>query len=488
MPDIAISNSGADIGKIPLIQQGSDPASIGGSKWWLYMKAGGLYIESPAGVVTGPLEDGTHNHAASEITSGTLALARGGTNATLAATGPGLLQQASNGANVSVLMYKFDATAAPTAGDDVGDGYAVGSLWIDLTGDQAYICVDPTLATAVWLPLGGDVQPIKVKNTSGATAAVNEVGYINTAGEYKTTTTAGDDDIAWCAVLYGGANNADIYVARRGRVTIKYTGSAPASGDFLVTSTVAGQAQGQSYATAAVFARCIAAGSGGTVSAILMTQRYYLPLAPSSDLYAVASMSDSDFTATINGAPSGASVVYNAPSTGAESCIDPTNSNQLAKLVLYNSTRGNYALISDVNTATNTITLTANAPANWVSGDTITIRSTTNTDTISSGYFVDLELGDTTTVPDTAFALDIAVHNLSDTGASQQALYLHPYETGVQSKRQRTLTDSTASSQTAMPPTPLLLINRRFEALADASGSGTLSYTLRLRGAFIVAA
>lgn len=43
------------------------------------------------------------------------------------------------------------ATAAPTAGDDSGDGYAVGSRWLDTTNDRAYVCLDATAASAVWL-------------------------------------------------------------------------------------------------------------------------------------------------------------------------------------------------------------------------------------------------------------------------------------------------------------------------------------------------
>jgi len=41
-------------------------------------------------------------------------------------------------------------TAAPTATDDSGDGYSVGSVWIDETNDEAYILVDATAGAAVW--------------------------------------------------------------------------------------------------------------------------------------------------------------------------------------------------------------------------------------------------------------------------------------------------------------------------------------------------
>jgi len=47
-------------------------------------------------------------------------------------------------------LNKVDATAAPSVNDDSGDGYEVGSVWIDVTNDRAYTCVDATATAAVW--------------------------------------------------------------------------------------------------------------------------------------------------------------------------------------------------------------------------------------------------------------------------------------------------------------------------------------------------
>jgi hypothetical protein len=134
------------------------------------------------------------------------------------------------------------------------------------------------------------------------------------------------------------------------------------------------------------------------------------------------------FVATINGAPSGTSVVYNAPSSGTEGVLVPTNTNQLAKLRLYNTTRGNSALISNCNTGTNTITLTATVPANWASGDTITVASTT----VSGGGFswVDLEI---TTGPTGKAGLFVTL--LLTSGAASDAAYCHPFDTFGGGKR-----------------------------------------------------
>lgn len=52
--------------------------------------------------------------------------------------------------DAAIGLNKYNATAAPTTGDDTGDGYTVGSRWVDVTNDRAYVCVDATLGAAVW--------------------------------------------------------------------------------------------------------------------------------------------------------------------------------------------------------------------------------------------------------------------------------------------------------------------------------------------------
>jgi hypothetical protein len=52
--------------------------------------------------------------------------------------------------NNSCIRNNFEATADPGATDDSGDGYAVGSRWINQASNQEFVCVDTTASSAVW--------------------------------------------------------------------------------------------------------------------------------------------------------------------------------------------------------------------------------------------------------------------------------------------------------------------------------------------------
>jgi hypothetical protein len=50
---------------------------------------------------------------------------------------------------------RHTATTAPTVNDDTGDGYSVGTLWLDTTNDRMYIAIDVSAGAAVWVEIGG---------------------------------------------------------------------------------------------------------------------------------------------------------------------------------------------------------------------------------------------------------------------------------------------------------------------------------------------
>ena len=112
-----------------------------------------------------------------------------------------------------------------------------------------------------------------------------------------------------------------------------------------------------------------------------------------NDIYNGTGLSVSDFVATIATLPGGAVLTYNAPTSGDEANLVPTSTTQIAKMVLHNTTRSNYGLISNSVPGTNTTTLTEDVPGTWQVGDTITIRSQTNTNVIAGTvYWVDFEI------------------------------------------------------------------------------------------------
>jgi hypothetical protein len=79
-------------------------------------------------------------------------------------------------------INKTNATTAPTVNDDSDDGYVVGSLWVDVTNDIFYICLDSTVGAAVWRRF----QPHDTDLTAIAalTSVADRVPYATGAGTW----------------------------------------------------------------------------------------------------------------------------------------------------------------------------------------------------------------------------------------------------------------------------------------------------------------
>jgi len=95
----------------------------------------------------------------------------------------------------------------------------------------------------------------------------------------------------------------------------------------------------------------------------------------------------SAWAGTFTAAGSSGTTIKYSTTSGTAAAMTPTSTSQLAKMRLYNTTRGNYVLIS--NHTAGTITSTANYPANWANGDVLTIASQTVVGTFA---WVDLEI------------------------------------------------------------------------------------------------
>jgi hypothetical protein len=144
----------------------------------------------------------SHAHAAADITSGALALARGGTGADLSATGAGYLKQATTGANVTV--GAIAAADLPTGIDaaKIADGSVTNAEFqrIDGLSSNAQTQLDNKQATGNYITaLTGQVTA----SGPGSVAATLDPTAIT--GQTAETSIAGDDLILISKTSAGGA-------------------------------------------------------------------------------------------------------------------------------------------------------------------------------------------------------------------------------------------------------------------------------------------
>ena len=84
--------------------------------------------------------------------------------------------------NVTLMALKYNLTATtdPTVNDDVDLFYEVGSLWINVTTDKGFICLDATDGAAVWQVVGALVETINFIIDGGGSpiVAAEEKGHV----------------------------------------------------------------------------------------------------------------------------------------------------------------------------------------------------------------------------------------------------------------------------------------------------------------------
>lgn len=137
------------------------------------------------------------------------------------------------GSGGTSLLNKFDATTAPVVGDDDGDGYEVGSRWVDVTADKAYVCLDASTGAAVW-----------TETTSTGSGEANE-------DSFKTITVSGQSDVvadnsADILTLVAGTNLTITSDAATDTITFSSTATGGGSGGGSAGSAGAGFGGGSS--------------------------------------------------------------------------------------------------------------------------------------------------------------------------------------------------------------------------------------------------
>lgn len=94
------------------------------------------------------------------------------------------------------VRHNYSATTAPTANDDSGDGYGIGSVWVNVTTDDVYICADATLTSAVWQQVngGGGFTSFDVSGDLGTPQTISDSDTLAIIGDNYVQTTAGATD------------------------------------------------------------------------------------------------------------------------------------------------------------------------------------------------------------------------------------------------------------------------------------------------------
>lgn len=107
------------------------------------------------------------------------------------------------------VQNKLDATANPTTTDDAGSGYAVGSLWVNVTADYSFICVDATASAAVWQTIGDVTKHVQV---TGSTSSTTSTTYV-VVNSMTVTPPAGTYFFVFDSSVRGTAKDQDIVFA-----------------------------------------------------------------------------------------------------------------------------------------------------------------------------------------------------------------------------------------------------------------------------------
>jgi hypothetical protein len=136
--------SNAPTGKVRLFIDDTDPDNF----IKLIDESGTIYAVGTGGLITGAAPD----DAEYILKTSNVNLA----NAfDLSALETGRLYVENATGDLTSVKDNLTATNGPTVNDDSGDGYSIGSFWLDTAAEVFYVCTDATVGAAVWIETGG---------------------------------------------------------------------------------------------------------------------------------------------------------------------------------------------------------------------------------------------------------------------------------------------------------------------------------------------
>jgi len=103
----------------------------------------------------------------------------------------------------------YSATASPSSTDDDSEGYSIGSVWIDVSADHPYVCVDDSTNFAVWSQFGegDDTQIDSAYLYTAAQDEIDSTSWTDVAGSSVNITTTGEGKI-WALGSITGTTDA----------------------------------------------------------------------------------------------------------------------------------------------------------------------------------------------------------------------------------------------------------------------------------------
>ena len=204
-----------------------------------------------AGFMTGADKDKLDNiEALADVTDSTNVAAAGAIMDSDISEAEGFMRKTGAGA-YEAIKTNLAATTDPTTGDDSGDGYAVGSRWINVTLDKEFVCLDATAAAAVWTETtgggsgGGDVSGpgVAVEDSSAVVWDGTSGTDVKEANLKTGTSTAGTGTrtLGADATLCGGyIGNATHSINATGTGAVAIGGSDGISGVGSITASGTG--------------------------------------------------------------------------------------------------------------------------------------------------------------------------------------------------------------------------------------------------------